>query len=301
MKKARRVFLGNSLTTNLLVRNEDLVVDIWEGGSDLYGWSLGTLCIDRIPVFLPRTCCQRLLNDSLVEVDVDVAIEGPEKELERKFGETITKSILWLNGRLLIPKRSLCTYFREFLRRIATPKIFSPISRIDLNSKILRTYHCDVEYEELINTLPLDYFLSKAGLNDLRSHLSYRSAHVVLVVAESRLREYTKTFIAHRGYLTSYVVSYGRSSLGNQVYAFIPLTRNTLRAELIDRTISELKRLKVIEGNIKMLRSYTIKYFVFSGSTEEVSKTLKRYAVILAGRYGTWTDLSICDICQTLI
>lgn len=297
----RRVFLGNSLTTNLLAGSEDLVVDIWEGGSDLYGWSLGSLCVDRIPMFLPRTCCQQLLNDSLVDVDVDFIVEGPEKELEKKFGETITKSVLWFNGKVLIPKRPFCEYFRELLRRVKTSKIFSPISRIDLDSKILRTYHCDVEYGELVNTLPLDYFLGKAGLHELRSYLSYRSAHAILVVAESRLKEYAKIFVGHRGYLTSYVVSYGRSSLGNQIYAFIPLTRDTLRAELIDRTISELKRLKVIEGGIKMLRSYLIKYFTFSGSTEEVSKVLSEHAVTLAGRYGTWTDISVCDICRTLV
>jgi len=298
VKKARRVLLGNSLTANLLARNDDLVVDVWEGGSDLYGWSLGSLCIERVPMFLPRACCQQLLRDSLTEVNVEVTVEGPEKGLAEKFGEA-TKTTLWLGGKLLVPERPLCTYFREFLRRVTTTRIFSPISRIDLSYKVLRTYHCDIEYDELVNTLPLDYFLSKAGLNDLRSHLGYRSAHAVLAVAESRLEDYTKIFVGHRGYLVGYVVSYGRSPLGNYIYAFTPITRSTLKAELIGRTLSELKRLKIIEGHIKMLRTHLIKYFMFSGSTEEVSETLRKYGIALAGRYGTWADLSICDICRS--
>ncbi|MEM4491265.1 MAG: hypothetical protein QXR49_02145 [Sulfolobales archaeon] len=296
MRKARRVFLGNSLTANLLAREDDVIVDFWEGGSDLYGWSLGSTCLDRVPIFLRRSCCHQLFGNALRDVDVEVVIEGFEDIVVEKLGD-ISRSFIGFSGRMLTPEYPVCTYYRKLLSKSKSTKVFSPIAKVSLQSKCVKTYHYEVEYEELVNTLPLYYLLSKSGLSELASHLTYSSAYALLIISNTKLGEYTKILIGHKGYSLGYVVVYGKHPLGKLIYAFAPLEKDLLKAELTNQAVVELKRLKLIEGPIKLMRSFFIKYFKMGGDTSEVRRALKNYGVTLAGRYGSWTDISLCDIC----
>lgn len=297
MREARRVFLGNSLTANLLVREDDVVVDFWEGGSDLYGWSLGSTCLDRIPVFLRRGCCRRLFGDSLREVDVETIVEGSEATVVEKLGD-VSNSFLGYRGRVLVPEYPACTYYREILTKSRATRVFSPISKIDLQSKTVKTYHCEIQYRELVNTLPLYYFLSKSGLSELGNRLAYTSAYVLTLISETKVGEYTKVFVGRRGYSLAYVVSYRNHPLGRLIYALTPVSKDSLRAELTSRVIAELKKLKLVDGFIRLARSFFIKYFRLEGDISEIRKTLGDYGVALAGRYGSWSNISLCDICQ---
>lgn len=297
LRKAKRVLLGNSLTANLLAREGDTIVDFWEGGSDLYGWNLGSSCLDRIPVFLRGDCCRQLFGGALVDVDVEVVVEGPEANVAEKLGD-ISGSFIGYGGRMLVPKYPVCTYYRELLLRSRATRVFSPISKIDLRSRLVRTYHYQAEYEELVNTLPLHYFLTKSGLDELKSSLQYSSAYVLTLISEAKARGYTKTFVGHRGYSLGYVVSYGEHPLGRLIYSLVPTSVHSLRAELGNRAIAELKRLKFIDGRIRLARSFFVKYFRLGGDVDEVYKVLRSYGVVLRGRYGSWTDTSLCDICQ---
>lgn len=291
------MFLGNSLTANILAREGDVVVDFWEGGSDLYGWNLGSTCLDRIPVFLRGGCCRQLFGEALRDVDVEVSVEGPEANVIEKLGE-ISGSFIGYGGRMLVPSYPVCTYYRDLLRRSRATRILSPISKIDLQSKLVTTYHCRVEYEELVNTLPLHYFLAKSGLDELRGGLEYSSAYVLTLISEAKVRDYIKTFVGHRGYSLGYVVSYGENPLGRLIYSIVPTNMLSLRAELESRVIAELKRLKLIDGRVRLVRSFFVKYFRLRGDTDEVYRTLRSYGVSLGGRYGSWADVSLCDICQ---
>ncbi|MCS7100043.1 MAG: hypothetical protein RMH84_05145 [Sulfolobales archaeon] len=297
MKRVERIFLGNSLTSNTLARENDVIVDIWEGGSDLYGWTLGSSCLDRVPVFLTRKCCYEIFGEVFEEVDVEVVIEGPESGVREKMGD-VDSSFLSFCGRLLLPERRVCDCYRSFLRKSKAGRVFSPISRIDLESKTVKTYHRELEYGELVNTRPLHYFLTKAGLSDLSSQLTYASAYILVLVGKVGLREFAKMFIGHRGYSLGLVVSYRETPIGRTVYAFIPFDRKSLRAELTNRAIAELKRLKVIEEPIVFLRSFYSKYFRLRSDAKEIGEFLKKHDVLLAGRYGKWSEVSICDICQ---
>lgn len=294
MKKVKRVFLGNSLTSNILAGENDVVIDFWEGGSNLYGWTIGPTCLDRIPIFLTKNCCQRVFNGALREIDVEAVVEGSETNLREKMGD-ISNSFLGYYGRLLIPERWVCDHYREFLRRSKTERIFSPTLKIDLESRVIKTHNYKLEYEELVNTLPLHYFLTKAGLS---SQLTYTSAYILALVVKTRLREFTKFFIGHRGYLLGLVVSYRETPIGRIIYAFIPLSRESMKAELTNRAVVELKKLKFIEEPIRLARSFYSKYFRLKGYAREVGEFLKKYNVSLAGRYGSWSEISICDICQ---
>ncbi|MEM1622660.1 MAG: hypothetical protein QW543_00785 [Sulfolobales archaeon] len=296
MRRAKRVFLGNSLTANLLAREGDVIVDFWEGGSDLYGWSLGSTCLDRVPIFLRRSCCQQLFGDALRDVDVEVVFEGPEDVVVEKLGD-ISESFMGFSGRMLVPEYPVCTYYRRLLSRSKSTRVFSPIARVNLQSKHIKTYHYEVEYEELVNTLPLHYLLSKSGLSELANRLTYSSAYALLTISNTKLGEYTKVFVGHKGHSLGYVVVYGNHPLGKLIYAFIPLERGSLKAELTNRAVAELKRLKLIEGPIKLMRQFFIKYFRMRGDVSDVCRALKNYGVTLAGRYGGWTDISLCDIC----
>ncbi len=289
--------MGNSLTANLLAREGDVIVDFWEGGSDLYGWSLGSECLDRVPIFLRRDCC-RLFSGSLKEVDVEVVVEGPESGVARKLGD-VGASVIGYGGRLFVPARPACAYYRELLRRPGAVRVFSPITEVDLRSRIVRTYHCEVEYEELVSTLPLHYFLLKSRLNELRERLEYVPAYVLTLASGTRLKDYTKVFVGHGGYSLGYVASYGsHPAAGRLVYALVPLVEKRLRAEIESRAIAELKRLKLVEGPLRLARSLFVKYFIMRGDTEGVRKVLESYGVVLAGRYGTWSEASLCDVCQ---
>lgn len=297
MRKAKRVFLGNSLTANLLAREGDIIVDYWEGGSDLYGWNLGSTCLDRVPIFLRGDCCRQLFGGNLLEVDVEVVIEGSEANVIEKLGD-ISGSFIGYCGRMLVPRYPVCTYYRELLLRSRATRVLSPISKVDLQSKFVRTYHYQTEYEELVNTLPLHYFLTKSGLDELKSSLKYSSAYVLTLISETKMKDYTKTFVGHRGYSLGYVVSYGEHPLGKLVYSLVPVSVSSLIAELNNRVIAELKRLKLIDGRIRLARSFFVKYFRLGGDTDEVYKILRSYDVVLRGRYGSWMDISLCDICQ---
>ncbi|MEM2208417.1 MAG: hypothetical protein QXG17_06990 [Sulfolobales archaeon] len=296
MRKARRVFLGNSLTTNLLAREDDVIIDFWEGGSDLYGWSLGSSCLDRIPVFLRRSCCQQLFGSNLRDVDVEIVIEGFEANVAEKLGD-ISRSFIGFSGKVLVPEHPVCAYYRRLLTKSRATRVFSPISKVSLQSKHVKTYHYEVEYEELVNTLPLHYFLSKSGLNKLVDYLEYSSAHALLVISDTKLGEYTKVLVGHKGHSLGYVVSYGKHPLGRLIYAFIPIGRGSLKAELASQAVVELKRLKLIEGPVRLVRPFFIKYFRMEGDVGGVQRVLKDYGVILAGRYGRWLDVTLCDIC----
>jgi hypothetical protein len=292
----RRVFLGDSLTSNLLAREGDLVVDFWEGGSDLYGWSIGSYCVDRVPVFLRRSCCTGNLRWDLLEVDVSVSVEGLESIVGEKLGDLGT-TVVGLSGRLYIPVKPVCSYFRRLRSESKAQRLYSPIVRVDLELREVVTYHARVEFSELVNTLPLHYLLMKSGLKDLAGGLKYSSAHVLMLVAETPLREYSKLFIGHRGYLTGCVISYLEEPLGRVLYAITPLTGGPYREDLTAKVMGELKRLKVVSGQPRSYRSFYLKYFRFHGDPRRALEELRKYGVLSLGRYGSWSELDLCTIC----
>jgi hypothetical protein len=298
MKGVRRVFLGDSLTSNLLAGEGDLVVDLWEGGSDLYGWSIGSYCVDRVPIFLRRSCCTANLRWDLLEVDVNVSVEGLESVVSEKLGDLST-TVVGFSGRLYTPAKPVCRYFRRLRSESRAQHLYSPIVRVDLELREVVTYHAKVEFSELVNTLPLHYLLLKSGLKSLAEELGYSSAHILMLVAESSLKEYSKLFIGHRGYLTSCVISYREEPLGRILYAITPLTRGTYKEDLTAKVMGELKRLKVVSGKPKSYRSFYIKYFRFYGNPRRALEELRKYKVLSLGRYGSWSELDLCSICES--
>jgi len=299
MREVRRVFLGDSLTSNLLAKEGDLVVDFWEGGSDLYGWSLGSYCVDRVPLFLKRSCCLSTLRWDLLEVDVAVSVEGLESVVEEKLGN-LGSTVLGLGGKLYIPAKPACSYFRKLKSVSRAQYLYSPLVKVDLERREVTTYHTKIMFSELTNTLPLHYFLLKSGLESLAEELEFSPAHVLALVAESPLKEFSKLFIGYRRYLTGCVISYREEPLGNLLYVITPLTRRELKEDLAAKVVGELKRLKVISGSPKSYRSFYVKYFRFHGDPRRALGELRKYGVLSVGRYGSWSELDLCTICEAL-
>ncbi len=297
MREVRRVFLGDSLTSNLLAKERDLVVDFWEGGSDLYGWSLGSYCVDRVPIFLRELCCLGTLRWDLIEVDVSVSVEGLESVAAEKLGDLST-TVVGLGGRPYIPAKPACSYFRRLRSDSRAQRLYSPIVRVDLELKEVTTYHAKIRFSELVNTLPLQYFLLKSGLGSLAEGLGYSSAHVLALVAESPLKEFSKLFVGRKGYLTGCVISYREEPLGRLLYAITPLTKEVLKEDLAAKVVGELKRLKIVSGPVRFLRSFYVKYFRFHGDPKRTLKELRKYGVLSVGRYGSWSELDLCTICK---
>jgi len=254
--------------------------------------------VDRVPLFLRRRCCLGALKWDFLEADVSVSVEGLERVVAEKFGDLST-TVVGSGGRLYIPAKPACSYFRRLRSESRARRLYSPIVRVDLELKEVATYHAKVGFSELINTLPLHYFLLKSGLRSLAEGLGYGSAHVLTLVAESPLKGFSKLFVGHRGYLTGCVISYREEPLGRLIHVITPL-RGEYREDLAAKVVGELKRLKVVSGSVRFVRTFYAKYFRFHGDPRGALEELRKYGVLSVGRYGSWSELDLCAICEAL-
>ncbi|RLG80454.1 MAG: hypothetical protein DRO09_03130 [Thermoprotei archaeon] len=318
---ADKLILGESLTGLLRAMTYGssycTIVDFWEGGSTLYGWSLNGRCIDRFPVFIGSPDCLEVLKGKPLQLRFDVEFQGSVKGYLEKVNDRYQRSwIKDLEKRMYTSQNGFCSVFRELQKGVKARRVYGEVSSIYVDKKLVYvSWLGAIGYRNLVNTLPLNYFLSKARLTEFkgdeafkdylsRATFSYKSLYVLMMIMEGGKLSEAKVYnIGKKGfYLATVVLLPGWKIypwLGNKlvIYAIAPLDLGSLRAEISNRLLVEVKRAGINIKNVLVFREYFERYGVLgSEDLSYVEERLREYGITLSGRLGTWKEKSVCEI-----
>ena len=299
-----KIYLGLSLAT--LLSNpgvNDLIIDVWEGGSVLYGWDFLNSCLDRLPLLVEDSDCVKRLGGRPVEFDIMTELLGMEKDIIRKL-QLNDLSRFWpfkLSKNAYLPANGWCTLFRKKISKVQSKRIFGEIKYIDPQEKELRvSWWRKLNYNTLYNTLPLDYLMKKLrDLDSVKNGLKSIPLYISSLLIRSRLDEFRIYYLGKKKYASVTVI---HSPLLNPklsgysiAYMLIPYQAFRDQGAFRERAISDAKKLGLLEGEPVFIRGYFEKYGVLLGGVSELAH-FRNYGIILLGRLGKWKELGICDI-----
>jgi len=310
LRKVKTIYLGESLTTILSKpKDEDLIISYPGSESTLSGWVLRDLTIDKAPIFVENPKCVESLGGHPVELDYHVEVLGTEEDLSRKFNGVENLRMFWLHrfkSKAYIPHEGWSTVFKVMKSKIKTSRLYTSLSEVSVSDKTVKLEGgVFISYEKLINTIPQKLFLSIVRSDDLpKTPLNdyvHIPLHITAVVTKntSSVREgLVKVYsLGKKRYIPSHVVLYKTFNVEYTLnYVITPLTSESIKSELLSQAISTLKKLGVEVKPIYAIRTYFEPYGVLAGKPENVVKSLEKYDIEFRGRYGMWSELSICDI-----
>jgi len=321
----KRVFLGESFT-NLLcsalseLRESDLIIDVWRGGSLLNGWDIALsgelICLDRVPLLCRSTYLLESLSGESESIDISVNFMGTEEGYRSKVtleGKVIIQHdwLMEYSKSKYFIKGGWCKIYRSLKRQVNISRIYGEVQKVLPDDRTLIIKNSKIIYSKILNTLPLPYVLSRLANSDLNKYaeiFKYVSFYIVALIIKEALDHLKLTYVGRRGFSLAAVVEVpGRYLLSHDdeykvLYSFVPVTFNYLRAELYQKVMSELRKLKIIKSDniVVAERSYFERYgllgVVKSDCIEHISKELRKFEIYLSGRLGSWSDKSILDI-----
>ena len=308
-----KVYLGLSLSTLLLRPGvDDLVIDIWEGGSYLYGWDLrGGICLDRLPLMVNDSQCISKLGAIPVKYDINITLLGSEKDAMKKL-EISSFHEFWplrFSSKAFLPENGWCALFRKLRNTLRGKQIFGELKYIDPVNKEIRVGWWDkIRYDVMYNSMPLDYILTKIRTS-VSKKLTYFPLYIGSYVLKGNLEEIRIYILGKRKYASAVSVLIP-FSIGEQnasflqgklirAYLFIPYLKFKSQGAFREKALSDLKRLNFKEEDIIVERGYYEKYGILSAI--ESPPDLGDYKINLVGRLGTWRDKGICEIVNEFI
>jgi len=320
------VILGESFTALTMTYKgcvkPHVIIDIWEGGSSLYGWDFINGCIDRLPM-LVKTKCQLLGDERYTQVRPVIEVIGNEEGFTEKVYSKLPEEsqINWLNimseGGFML-RSGWCSMLRKLKNKTAKiSRIYGEVKYIHLDKSAIKVgWRKEVRYSKAIITMPLPYILPriittnnviKRMSNNIK--LNYVSLYVMTIVvskSEVKLEEPKIIKVGRKGLLTALIYLLPMDEIYNLsnsilIYVLSPITLNLLKPELSSRILSELKRinLPINFKSIYFYRDYFERYAIlgkFKDDIRNLISILKDYGIDLLGRLGAWRDVSICDI-----
>ena len=322
------ILLGESLTSLLYAAGSSYkrikIVDIWEGGSLLYGWRLAIpaqlKCLDRVPILCREPNHVEELGGKPIAIDLDASFIGSEEgykskvtldnevEIQRDWILEYTRNRYYARG-------GWCSIFTRLRSRVKAPRVYGELQKILLEDRVLIIKGSRIKYGVVFNTLPLPYMLSKLADRELSNYLGtlrYVSFYIVSLLVKKTLSSLKVTYVGKRGYSLAAVVelpvNYLVSGLRNYavVYCFVPTTLGKLRAELFQKVLTELRKLRIIEtyGAVVVERGYFERYGLLGAISpnyiNHVIKELRRHDIYLGGRLGLWQEKTIHDITSSV-
>jgi len=319
------ILLGESLTSLLYAAGSSKygkleIVDIWEGGSLLYGWKLTAptqlKCIDRVPILCNERTQIEEIGGKPIAIELNVSFIGSEEEYKNKITldsevEIQRDWILEYSNSKYYVMGGWCNIFNRLRSRIKVPRIYGELQTVLPRDQTLIVRGLRIRYDAVLNTLPLPYILDKIAdkeLSDFLEPLRYVSFYITSLIIKRQLNHLRVTYVGKRGYLLAAVVelpvSYLVNDLGNYiiVYCFVPISLGKLRAELFQKVLTELRKLRIIESYSDIIaeRSYFERYgllgVISSYSINYIIKELKKHDIYLGGRLGLWQEKSISEI-----
>lgn len=320
-RKTKELLLGDSLSSNLYAENaEDPLIVSWrDTPSSLEGWDIDNTCIDRVPIYVMKRECVDNLGFKAREIQYDYLLVGNEETLNDKVYPPHAEltGTFWYDAlptkysTLYQPESGWCSVIKLLRSRSRAARIYAGITEIDpLRKKVRIEGGSLLDYEKLINTLPQDLLLSRLkGVPVKKILSSYMyvpyNISVLIGVTEQRLNsnETLVYALGKRRFAASHVVLSkpplaGLNSNHSLIYILTPLQGSTPKSEILARSISELRSLGLRVKNLLFIRSHIEKYGVLSGKTEDSRRLLRELDIEVRGRYGSWSELSVCDIIE---
>ncbi|MCD6429055.1 MAG: hypothetical protein J7L12_05550 [Desulfurococcales archaeon] len=325
----RLILLGESLTSLLYAasssRGAAKIIDIWEGGSLLYGWRLALpaqlKCLDRVPILCREPNHVEELGGKPIAIDLDASFIGSEEGYKSKVTldnevEIQRDWILEYSRNRYYVRGGWCSIFSRLRGGVKVPRVYGELQKILVEDRALIVNGSRIEYEVILNTLPLPYVLSKLVDRELSNYLrtlKYVSLYIVSLVVKKQLSHLKVTYVGKRGYSLAAVaelpLSYLAKELENYavIYCFVPTALGKLRAELFQKVVTELRKLRIIEarGDVLIERSYLERYGLLGAISlndiNHVIKELRKHSICLGGRLGLWQEKSIHDITSSTV
>ncbi|MEO3993355.1 MAG: hypothetical protein QN229_03475 [Desulfurococcaceae archaeon TW002] len=318
-KKTKTLILGDSFSSNIYVTQDlsDSLLLSWTGSSStLDGWDFTNTCIDKLPLFLETECLERLGFDTS-EIDYKYVLIGEEESLKNKISsEGEDSPHTWYDlfpktcGKVYKPVFSWCQIIKILRSKIAFPRLYANILRIDPNEKtVLLDGGATIEYENIVSSIPQDLLLTKLkGVDPMNVSASYARLpyNISLIIGKVNQKisddEVIVYALGRKRYIASHVVLLKNNInyLKNEyalIYVLTPLKRDTNKTEILIKNFSELDNIGIRVRDVVFARSYIEKYGRLLKPKENLyTKLLEEAGIRLIGRYGSWKELSICDI-----
>ncbi|MGC8974686.1 MAG: hypothetical protein ACP5KB_00640 [Thermoprotei archaeon] len=326
-RKTKTLILGDSLSSNVYVTQDlkdlsDSIILSWVGApSSLDGWDFTNTCIDRLPLFLEKTECLEYLGLEALEVNYNYVLIGEEESLKTKvslLGEDTYYT--WYDlfsrkyNRVYKPLLSWCQVIKILRSKSRIPRLYANIRSIDPSEKIvLLEGGATIEYENIVSSVPQDLLLSKlrgVNLEDIPTNYAYLPYSISLIISkiDQKIRDDEVIIYAlgRKRYIASHAIllKAGVNSKNNYVliYMLTPLKQGASKTEVLIKNLSELKNLGIRVQDIMLIRSYVEKYGkIFRLKKDPYDKLLKELSIKVIGRYGSWEELSICNIINTVL
>ncbi len=325
------VVIGGGLTGIILVRvlnnlgYKPLLLDPdFVLGGIVRGDLVGDYVVEAFPVFLTSSDVDLLrdvgLELDVVEVDLEPRIirHGPLKAkmwgYRRRRIEGVESledpwPLRW-KGKLVYPRLGWTKTISLWQDKLDYKWVHDGVKRIDVESKRIRTYHGQVlGYRLAYYTLPLTELEAKTGLTIGIPGLRYCHMVSLSILSSSgvdwAIGYHGGTAILPHTIVNMHVVL-GEKNYANTI-ALISYDGEELPAGFMEQTISRLKKMNVILGNILAERVYTAKYACINSNDLRREDRVGLYeelldkGIVLTGRRALWLEMSLGDIVKDVI
>lgn len=221
------------------------------------------------------------------------------------------------NSSFLYPKNGAGSFIEILYNNLDKEKVLlnTSVVNLDMDSKIVKLSNGDeIEYEYLINTMPLNCFLKLIGGHDkLLEQMSYNKV-LVFNLGFDKASPLCKN--EHWIYIPDKDCNYYRAGFYNNIlgdeklsmYIEIGYSKDDVIAddmikEQLDLTLMNLKRAGIITDDMKLVDYVSIvmdpAYVHISSDTnskiEDLKSKFKKQNVYTIGRYGAWIYNSMED------
>ena len=259
----------------------------------LYACDLKKLDVDAMGRFFPYA-------------DIRAIINNMKKEKDNSYNNTF-----------LYPKNGAGSFMNILYKSLKQEKVLlnEEIKYIDIKNKKAYTDNFEIEYNYLVNTSPLNKFLTilkDSSFLELEKKLSYNKV-LVFNLGFNKKSKYSKE---HWIYIPNKNINFYRIGFYDNIlntdklsmYIEIGYSKNDIITEneieeQLEKTLKNLEKIGIIDNTFKLLSYSSIimdpAYVHISSETDhEVQKLfreLEKQNIFSIGRYGAWTYCSMED------
>ncbi len=173
--------------------------------------------------------------------------------------------------------------------------------------RVALTYHGHrVEYKRLYYTLEVINAHRRLGVGALSFKPIYCHMAAISLIVEGGVPEWVLGFHGGTAILPHTIIFPSKLTRGfiedhYGVSAMISYGEEGLRPGFLEQTISRLKKMNIVNGNIRMERVHIAKYAcIRSGELDsyidEIKNVLSEKKVVLVGRKALWKEMSIGEL-----
>lgn len=325
-RKIDKLILGDSFSGNIYAAQDlsNSLLLSWPGAmSTLDGWGFADTCIDRIPIFLEEPDCLRRLGFESYEIDYEYVLIGEEASLKDKFSlrREETPNNTWYDlfpktySKVHKPVLSWCQIIKLLRNSVKVSRLYTNITSIDPKEKtVLLEGGALIEYEDIVSSIPQDLLLSRLrgiDLKNISENYAYLPYNISLIIGKIDQRigenEVVVYALGRKRYAASHTILLksfidAATKEHTLIYVLTPLRRGADKTEILVKNFSELKNLGIKVREVVFARSYLEKYGrILKLGRSPYDEILKELDIRFIGRYGSWEELSICNIIKKIL